>query len=300
MMNPVDPTVRDVSSEQLLLELPSRAALRRALAAAGVVDELDDDDDLERFLDGLSQVELRQTANQARYAVPQTVHYFRVPGLPDVSPSELDDLTESNGFGGQVRAVKELHDRVYVVCSVPEDGTQAQLSVSEDARVTTVATFDPGTDLLAVRADDSDLAAGTVQALRDRPDLSEGTSVSFRDDGFRGRFENAAVAAYEQLSLSVPPDETGTERIDVTGGERADSGRAGVRGDDVVADLLSRGDTERSTAQVRLSLRTTDTMPSDPSVRINFDESSVEFHQWVPERTLIELDRVVSDAQRCK
>jgi hypothetical protein len=185
---------------------------------------------------------------------------------------------------------------VYVVCSVPEDGTQAQLSVSEDARVTTVASFDPGTNLLAVRADDSDLAAGTVQALRDHPDLSEWTAVSFRDDGFRGRFEDAAVAAYEQLSLSVTSARTGTERIDVPG-KKEGSKRADVRGDDVVDDLLFRSDTERRDAQVRLNLRTADTIPSNPNVRIDFDESSVEFRQWVPERTLIQLDRVIRDAE---
>ncbi|MFC6875282.1 hypothetical protein [Halobellus marinus] len=297
MTFPVNPTADDVSPVDLLLELPSRAALCRALAAADIADELDNDDDPERFLDELSQVDLRQAAAQARYAAPQTVHYFGLPGLTDVSPSELDDLTESGGFGGQVRTVEELHDRVYVVCSVPEGGTQAQLSVSEDARVTTVATFDPGTDLLAVRADDSDLAAGTVQALRDHPDLSEWTSVSFRDDGFRGRFEDAAVAAYEQLSLAVTSVGAGTERIDVTGEERGDSGREDVRGDEVVDDLLSRSDTKRSTAQVRLNLRTGDTIPSNPSVRIDFDESSVEFRQWVPEQTLIQLDSVIRQAE---
>lgn len=297
MSFPVAPPADDATPSELLLELPSRAALRRALAAADISDELDDDDDPEQFLGELSQVELRQAAVQARCAAPQTVHYFRLPDLPSASPSELDDLTDSGGFGGQVRAVEELHDRVYVVCSVPEDGTQAQLSVSEDARVTTVATFNPGTNLLAVRADDSDLAAGTVQALRDHPDLSEWTSVSFRDDGFRGRFEDAAVAAYEQLSLSVTSVEAGTERIDVTGEERGDSGRADVRGDEVVDDLLSRSDTERRTAQVRLSLRTADTIPPNPTVRIDFDESSVEFRQWVPERTLIQLDCVIQDAE---
>jgi len=297
MPSPVVPSADDVPPSELLLELPSRAALCRALAVADIADELDDDDDPEQFLDELSQVELRQAAAQARYAAPQTVHYFRLPGLTDVSPSELDDLTDSGGFGGQVRAVDELHDRVYVVCSVPEDGTQAQLSVSEDARVTTVATFEPGTNLLAVRAGDSDLATGTVQALRDHPDLSEWTSVSFRDDGFRGQFEDAAVAAYEQLSLSVTSVGAGTERIDITGEERGDSGRSDVRGDDVVNDLISRSDPKRSTAQVRLNLRTADTIPPNPSVRIDFDESSVEFRQWVPERTLIQLDRVIQDAE---
>jgi hypothetical protein len=297
MSFPVAPPADDATPSELLLELPSRAALRRALAAADIADELADDDDPEQFLDELPQVELRQAAAQARYAAPQTVHYFRLPDLPSASPSELDKLTDSGGFGGQVRAVEELHDRVYVICSVPEDGAQAQLSVSEDARVTTLATFDPGTDLLAVRADDGDLAAGTVQALRDHPDLSEWTSVSFRDDGFRGRFEDAAVAAYEQLSIAVTSVEAGTERIDVTGEEQSDSGRADVREDDVVDDLLSRGDTERSNAQVRIGLRASDTIPTEPSVRIDFVESAIEFRQWVPERTLIQLDRVIRDAE---
>lgn len=108
---------------------------------------------------------------------------------------------------------------MYVVCSVPESGAQAELSVSEDVRVTTVVTFDPGTDLLAIRADDADLATGTVHALRDHPDLSEWTTVSFLDDEFQGRFEDAAVAAYEQLSPRVTSVSASTERIDVTGAE---------------------------------------------------------------------------------
>jgi len=293
MVFPVDPTRTDLSSEELLLALPSHVALQRALAAAGITDELDADDDPELILSELSPVELRQAANQACYAAPQTVHYFRLPGLADVSRSELADPIDFDGFGGQVRAVEELHNRVYVVCSVPEDGTQAQLSVSEDARVMTVATFDPGTNLLAVRADDSDLASVTVQALLDHPDLSKWTAVSFRDDGFRGRFEDAAVVAYEQLSLSLPSVGSRTECINVTGEERGDSGRADVRRDDVVAELISRDDTERSNAQVRLNFRTADTIPSKPSVRVDFDESSVQFQGWVPEQTLIQLDQTV-------
>ena len=287
---PVSPTADDVTPSELLLELPSRAALRRALAAADIADELEDGDDPEQFLDELSQVELRQAAAQVRYAARQTVHYFRLPGLASVSPSKIEDLIDSGGFGGQVRAVEELHDRVYVVCSVPESGTQAQLSVSEDARVTTVATFDPGTDLLAVRADDADLAAGTVQALRDHPDLTEWTAVSFREDGFQGRFEDVAVAGYEQLSLRVTTVSANTERIDVTGVEQG-SGRADVRYDDVVDDLISRADTERSEAQLRLALRGQNTIPANPSVRIDFDDDSITFLQWVPEDTLHQLDR---------
>ena len=79
MTFPVDPTATDISPTDLLLELPSRAALRRALAAAGIDAELDDETDLERFLTEFSQVERRQVAAQARYAAPQTIHYFRFP-----------------------------------------------------------------------------------------------------------------------------------------------------------------------------------------------------------------------------
>lgn len=296
MTFPVDPTADDTSPMELLLELPSRAALHRALAAADIGGELDDDDDPEQFLGELTQVERRQAAAQVRYAAPQTIHYFRLPGLTHVSPSELDDLTGSGGYGGQVRAIEELHDRVYVVCSVPESGSQAQLSVSEDGRVTTVATFDPGTDLLAVRADDADLAAGTVQALRDHPDLSESSRVSFRDEGFRGRFEDATVVAYEQLSLTVTETTTRTDRIDITGTERGESGRADVRQDDVVHDLLSRGDTQRTQAEARLVFESSSALPPEPRVRIDFSDSSISFRQWVPEETLIRLDRVIREA----
>jgi len=265
------------------------------LAAAGITQELGDDTDAEHFLDELSQVELRHADAQARYAAPQTMHYFQLPGLPNISVSELETLTESDGFGEQVRAVEELHDRVYVVCSVPEGGTQAQLSVSDEGRITTVATFDPHSQVLAVRASDADVAGGTAQAVREHPELSEWNRVSFRDDGFRGRFEDAAVTAYEQLSLAVTGVGAETDYIDITGEERGDSGRADVRMDDVVNDLLSRGDMERSEAQARLDLGP-DTIPANPGVRIDFDESAVTFSQWVPEQSLIHLDELVRNA----
>ena len=296
MTFPVNPAADGITPIAILLELPSRAALRRALAAADIGDELDDDDDPEHFLDALSQVDLRQTAAQARYAAPQTVHYFQVSGLTDVSPPELDDLTNSEGFGGQVHAVEELHERVYVVCSVPEGGTQAQLSVSEDSRARTVATFDPGTDLLVVRAADVDLAAGTVQALKDHPDLADSSRVSFRNDGFRSRFEDAAVVAYEQLSLAATADTARTERIEVTGTESGESGRADVREDDVAHDLLASGDTQRAKAVVRLDFESNSTLPPEPRVQIDFSDSAIAFRQWVPEETFIRLDKAVRDA----
>lgn len=296
MTFPVDPTATDISPTDLLLELPSRAALRRALAAAGIDAELDDETDLERFLTEFSQVERRQVAAQARYAAPQTIHYFRFPELPHVSASALEDLIDSDGFGGQVRAVEELHDRVYVVCSVPEGGTQAQLSVSEDDRVTTVATFEPQSQLLAVRARDTDLADGTVGALRDHPDLTNGSRVPFEDDGVRGRFEDAAVRAYERLSLGVTTPTARTERIDVVGTQDGDAGRADVRHDGVVTDLMSRGDTQRREAQARLDLRSSGAVPAIPTVRVDFQSSAISFSQWVPERTMMALDRIVSES----
>lgn len=296
MSLPVDPTVDDVSALDLLMDLPSRAALRRALAAADITDELGDDDDPEQFLSELSQVELRQAAAQARYAAPQTIHYFRLSGLPTVSTSELDDLADSNGFGGQIRAVEELHDRIYIVCSVPEGGTQAQLSVSDDARVKTVATFDPQSELLAVRAEDANIADGTIHALRGHPDLSKSSRVPLRSDDMRGRIEDAAVIGYEQLSLSVTGSNAQTDRIDITATDQGGSNLADIRRDKVVDDLLSRGDTQREEAHARLDFRSTDAIPVDPTVQIDFDASAITFRQWVPERTLVQLDRVVHES----
>ena len=295
MSLPVDPTAGDVSPLDILMGLPSRAALRRALAAANIADELDDDDDPEQFLGALSQVELRQAATQARYAAPQTVHYFQLSDLLGISRPELDDLTDKNGFGGQIRAVEELHNRTYVVCSVPEGGTQAQLSVSDDNRVTTVATFDPQSELLAVRAEDAEVADGTVHAFRAHPDLSGGFRVSFQDDGVRGRFEDAAVIAYEQLSLGVTGISAQTDRIDITGTVLSDSKRGDVRRDDVIDDLLSRGDTERKEGHVQLNLGS-DAVPAKPKVQMDFDANAITFRQWVPERTLIQLDQIVQQA----
>jgi len=180
---PVGPTIEDPSSRALLLDLPTDAAFDRALAAADVnraLDTADTGTDRQHVVDELSVVDRRCVAAQVRFAAPQVIHYYRLPNRPDLDVADLEDLAgdrSCGGFGAQVRAVAEAHDRTYLVCSVPVGGTQAQLSVSEASRVWTVAAFDPGTTVLAVRADTPETAAGTVDVLSDHPAVESSERV---------------------------------------------------------------------------------------------------------------------------
>lgn len=302
---PVDPTKEEPRARELLLNAPSDTLFRRAFKGASLESFVDSSSNRESTVDQLTEIQLRRVASQVRYAAPQTIHYFRVPGLSNVTPDELTNLTATSGYGGQVRAVEQPSERVYVICSVPESGTQAQLTVSEDARVTTVATFDTQTKLLAIRAETAGLADGTLNALQDHRELNESTRVSFHDDSFRGRFEETLVAAYERLSLAPTTPAASTERIDCRAKRGDSSDYLDLRDDAIITELLRKDGIRRAEVRARLdfssermrqrNLIADDVYPVDPQVNIDFTENSVSFCNWVPENTLVQLDRVVTD-----
>ena len=240
----VDPTVEDLSPRDILLDLPTNAVFDRALAAADVdrtLDSADTGTKREHVVEELSVVDRRRVAAQVRFAAPRTMHYYRLPDLPAVGAADLDDLVgdrSGGGFGAQVRAVSEAHDRVYAVCSVPAGGTQARLSVSEASRVRTVAAFDPGTAVRAVRVDGPETAAGTLSACLDRPILESGEGVPLTDEKFLGRFEDECIEAYTQLGLTATRPDARTARIELTGKGGRSSPRGDLREDAVVRDLL--------------------------------------------------------------
>jgi hypothetical protein len=255
----------------------------------------------------LSIVDRRRVAAQVRFAAPQVIHYYRLPDLPAVGATDLEELAgdrSGGGFGTQVRAVSEAHDRIYLVCSVPAGGTQAQLSVSEASRVRTVAAFDPGTNLLAVRAETPETAAGTVSACLDHPALKSSERVSFTEERFLRGFEDECVEAYTELGLGTTQPDARTARIDLTATELENSLRGDLREDEIVRDLLERGDTVRESAELRLALTLifagADGEEHDaiarPSVDVDFTVGSIAFDRFVPERTLATLDRIVHRA----
>jgi hypothetical protein len=59
---------------------------------------------------------------------------------------------------------------------------------------------------------------------------------------------------------------------------------------------VSRGDTQRREARARLDLRSSGAVPAIPTVRVDFQSSAISFSQWVPERTMMALNRIVAES----
>lgn len=100
------------------------------------------------------------------------------------------------------------HDRIYVVCNVPNTGLQTQLTLSKDNRPTTVTTFKRRTKLLAIRALEDDTADATVPAVLSYLNLDDITRVSFLDGGFRGRFKDACSTVIPHSGFGTPTPTT--------------------------------------------------------------------------------------------
>jgi hypothetical protein len=91
-----------------------------------------------------------------------------------------------------------------------------------------------------------------------------------------------------------------TARIDLTAKGGGSSPRGDLRKDAVVRDLVGRDDTERDSAELRLALAGISGAEHEaiarPRIDIDFTEGSIALHRFVPERTLIALDRIVHTA----
>jgi len=161
---PIDPTQTDASPQDLIRDLPSQAARHRILQAVDISINVDDRSFLD-LLDELSQIKLRRAASQLRFAGARTVYYYRVDGLSQISPDgatgRVGDVGSPGAYGPEVQTALRDHDRIYIVCNVPDTGSQTQLTISKENRPTTVATFKPKTQLLAVRAPDEGTADAT-------------------------------------------------------------------------------------------------------------------------------------------
>lgn len=301
---PIDPTQTDASPQQLIRNLPSKAARRRVLQASDISIDVDDRGFADT-LNELSQIELRRAASQLRFAGARTVYYYRVDGLRQVSPDgatgRVGDVGSPGAYGPEVQTAVRDHNRIYVVCNVPDTGSQTQLTISKENRPTTVATFKPRTQLLAVRASDDGTADATVQAVLSYLELDDATRISFLDTGFRGRFEDACVDGYSTLRLGNTNSRDTSREIEIRSEESETGNVADVRTDAIVEDLLRRGDTELETATGLV------TIPSDvrsmehggslhPRVTIGFPDGWVTFEQFVPEQILIEFDNLVRNS----
>lgn len=301
---PLDPTKNDASPQELIRSLPSQAASRRVLQAAGISMDVDDRNFADA-LDELSQIQLRRAASQLQFAGARTVYYYQVDGLHQISPDgatgRVGDVGSPGVYGSEVQTVVSEHDRIYVVCNVPDTGSQTQLTLTKEDRPTTVATFKPRTQLVAVRAPDDGTADATIQAFLNYFELENVSPISFLNGGFRGRFEDACVDGYSTLRLKNTNSYDNTREIEVRSKDSDTEGLSDVRTDAIVEDLLRRGDTELDAATGLVSLPT-DVHSLDgrrsfhPRVTIRFPDGCVTFEQFVPEQVLVAFDDVVREA----
>jgi len=298
---PIDPTENDASPQELIQNLPSSAARRRVLQAADISIDVNDRSFAET-LDELSQIELRRAASQLRFAGARTIFYYRVDDLQQVSPDgaigRVGDVGSPGAYGPEVQKAIRDQDRIYVVCNVPETGSQTQLTLSKENRPTTVATFKPRTQLLEVRASDDGTADATAKAVTSYLDLGNASRLSFLDEGFRDRFENGCVEGYSTLRLRNTNEMANTREIEIRSKEPDGRTVSDVRPDAIVGDLLRRGDTELDNATGLISVPTGVRSPEHgelfhPRVTIRFPDGSVTFEQFVPEQILIEFDDIV-------
>jgi len=301
---PIDPTQNDASPTDLVRDLPSQAARRRVLQAADLSIDVDSRG-FEETLDELSRIELHRVASQLRFAGGRTIHYYHADGLRQVTPDgatgRAGDVSSSGAYGPEIQTAVRDHNRIYIVCDVPDTGTQTQLTLSDADRSTTVATFEPHTPIIAVRAPDDDTASATMRAVVDYLDLDDASRVSFLDGGFRGRFENACVVGYSSVQLRTLSERHDASRIDIRPAESRQNSFTDVRGDDVVRDLLERDNTRLDEAEGLVTV-SDEIRPAEPDgrfvprVTIGFPDGRVRFEQFVPEQVLLTLDDVVRDS----
>lgn len=298
------PTRNEASPQELIQALPTRAARQRVLQAAEISIDVDDRN-FESFLDELSEIELRRAVSELRFAGEPIVYYYRVDDLSRLSSDDAlgraDDKDPSGAYGPDVETAISNHDRIYVVCQVPKTGSQTQLTLSPDDRETTVATFKPRTQLLAVRASDDGTADASLQAVLSYLGLDDATRISFLDNGFRGRFEDACVDGHSTLRLRNTNPQDSSREIEVRSKDPEAGNVADVRADAIVKELLRHSDTELSAATGLVTVPTDIRSiehgePLHPRVTIGFPDGWVAFEQFIPEQILVEFDNIIRDS----
>ena len=291
MKLPVDPTTEDASAEAIIRAVDTQGLLSAALQATDI--DADSSWERDRLIAELSPVEHERLADQVRYAAPQTTHYFQLPGLEQVSAPMFDELVEASSYGVQLREVDELFERTYLVFSVPEGGAQSQLSVSEEDRHTTVATFDQGFDVLAVRAPTPESAVATSGKLASISSIDSANRLDFLEPEFLASLESSLVQGYDQLTLGVRRPTAYTDQIELSSDEP--NAEEGVLQDDVVRSLLDQPDIHRVSGRGVLSLSGTeaDSECRRTSVEIDFDSGVIHYRTAVSELTMVSVDRSI-------
>ncbi|WP_435101143.1 hypothetical protein [Halarchaeum sp. P4] len=285
---PLEPTTTDDPATAALQAVDSQTLLERALRAAGV--DADASQTRDHLIAALSPVERELVAKQVRYAAPQTSYYARLPGLAQLDPTTLVEHVTDSGFGVRLRAVDELFERHYLLCSTPPGGAQTQLAPAEADRHTTVATFDSGYDVLAVRAPTPESAVATSEKLAALGDTDAPERLDLRDPDRLTALEADLVHGYHRLILGVTQPTAQTDRIELT----SDGARPGtdLRRDDVVQSLLERPDIRREAGRVTLDPASGDSHDR-PLVDLRFSDGEISYRTPQPEATLLAVDRAI-------
>jgi len=287
--------------QDLIRDFPSQAALHRILQAVDISINVDDRSFLD-LLDELSQIKLGRAASQLRFAGARTVYYYRIDGLCQISPDgatgRVGDVGSPGAYEPEAQTALRNYDRIYIVCNVPDTGSQTQLTISKENRPTTIATSKPKTQLLAVRAPDEGTADTTAQAVLNYLELDNAARISFLNTGFRDGFENTCVKGYSTLRLTNTNSRDSSKETEVRSKE-SERGRIGdIDTDTIVEDLLQHEDIEinEATGLVDISSNICSMEhdePLHPRVTIGFIDGWVTFDQFVPEKVLIQCDNTV-------
>lgn len=292
---PLNPTEEDRPAGDLVAALPTDTARRRVLAAAGV-DLPPDGPHLRERIAELPPATRRRLRHQIRFAGRRTVYYARVPGLSAAAfdtPDDTADDTATAAFGGHVETTLTEGNQLYVVCSVPETGTQTQLGGSNANRLITVATCRTDTDLVGIRAPDRDTADATRRTLTRAADADEHTTVEFTADGVRNQLRTTCVDGYTEVVFRTTRTETDADRIVVRASGEGDAA-PDVLDDTVTALLEDQPGTELVSGRARLSVAPEGS--DEPlQAQIRFRESAILFGQFLPEATLLAVDDLLRD-----
>lgn len=287
---PVDPTTTDASAEAVLRGVNTPGLLTAALQVTDI--DADASWERDRLISELSPVDRERLANEIRYAAPRTIHYFRLSGLEQLTTSTLEERLEDTSYGAQLHAIDELFERNYLIFSVPDSGTQSQLSVSGANRHTTVASFDPGSNILAVRAPTPESAEVTSGKLIGVGPIESATRLDFLEPEFLSELESNFVRGYHRLTLGVSQETAHTDQIELSSDEPA---TADLLQDDVARSLLDRPDVFRIAGRGVLDVTDCrdNSDPSRPTVDIDYTNGVIEYRTVPSESTMVSVDRAI-------
>lgn len=288
-MSPPLDLQEDLSPVSVLESVPNRSALKRVIEETNGIPIPDTNLGLEDFIGDLNSVEVRQLVSEIKFAHQNHIYYYQVPGLEAISLEATHQNHEQRTgmVGAEVIWVSHEHNRTYIGCSVPEESGQQQLGWTDETRETAICVVNPESNLLGVRAGNSGSAAGAHRAVCDYAEIDSGEKVSPRI--LEGDFSNRAVEKYRSVEFASSEDTSPIADLTITT-DYTEEVTHELFDDDVVETVGNRADIGLDNARVDLSLLDGET------VTISYHDSSIEFHRFVPESWLLNVDDAIAAA----